>query len=207
MKTVDWYFDYLSPYSYLQSERLHELDALAQLNPIPVLFAGLLKHWGTKGPAELATKRRFTIEHIAWLAFQRNVAIRCPSPFPFNPLPLLRLSNVLGNSRPAVLTIFRWVWQGGHSPVDAAAFSQLLRELGVAAGRLEDPAIKERVRADTDAAIARGVFGIPTAIVDDRLFWGDDATGMLFAYLRGDPFFESEPFLAAEKMAPGVGRR
>ena len=73
MRTADWYFDFISPYSYLQCERLLELPVAIRARPL--VFAGLLGHWGQKGPAEMPTKRRFTYEQIVWLARRDAIAV------------------------------------------------------------------------------------------------------------------------------------
>jgi 2-hydroxychromene-2-carboxylate isomerase len=203
---VRWYFDLVSPYSYLQWQRLPQLEALADVEPIPVLFAGLLSHWGTKGPAEVAPKRTFTFQHVAWLAHARGLQLRVPAPFPFNPLPLLRLAIARGNERPVIARIFDWVWRDGHTPADAAALAALLAELGITRGALDETAVKARLRANTEAAIAQGVFGVPTALVGGDLFWGQDATDMLLARLSGDPFFDSAPYRTAARVAVGAQR-
>src|SRR5204862_8070568 len=95
--SVDWYFDFVSPYSYIC---LHRLPALG--TPVthkPVLFAGLLEHWGQKGPAEIAPKRRWTYRWCAWWAQERDIAFRFPAAHPFNPLQHLSLALACG-SRP-----------------------------------------------------------------------------------------------------------
>jgi len=89
---VDWYYDVISPYAYLQ---VHDLGALAERCEIslkPVLFAGLLNHWGQLGPAEIIPKRLFTFRHVKWLAEQRGLSVKMPGAHPFNPLKLLRLA-------------------------------------------------------------------------------------------------------------------
>ncbi len=204
---VRWYFDFLSPYSYLQSLRLPEIDALADVEAVPVLFAGLLSHWGTKGPAEVPPKRTFTFQHVAWLAHVRGVQMLLPAPFPFNPLPLLRLALAKQCERAAIARIFDWVWREGHSPIDAAALVALLAELGVDRAALESAEVKAQLRVNTEGAIAAGVFGVPTTAVGDSLFWGQDATEMLLARLRGDPFFDSAAYRGATQLAPGVQRK
>ena len=75
MKTADWYFDFISPFAYLQSESLGRLDGKLAIRPVPALFAGLLKHWGQKGPAEMAPKRRFTYRQVQWLAERNGIAL------------------------------------------------------------------------------------------------------------------------------------
>ena len=95
MKTARWYFDFISPYSYLQHTVLTRFEGLVQIEPVPILFAGLLEHHGQKGPAEIAGKRTFTYEHVAWLAERNGIALRFPASHPFNPLPLLRQAHDL----------------------------------------------------------------------------------------------------------------
>jgi 2-hydroxychromene-2-carboxylate isomerase len=78
MKTLNWYFDFISPYAYLQSTRLDDFAQHAVVRCHPVLFAGLLAHHGHKGPAEIASKRTFTYEHVAWLAKRNGIALTFP---------------------------------------------------------------------------------------------------------------------------------
>ncbi|WP_170942314.1 DsbA family protein, partial [Noviherbaspirillum denitrificans] len=97
MKKLDWYFDFISPFSYLQSELLHTLPDDVEITFRPVLFAGLLAHWDNKGPAEIVPKRTWTFEHCAWLAYENGIPMTMPAHHPFNPLPLLRLCIALGS--------------------------------------------------------------------------------------------------------------
>ena len=207
MKQLDWYFDFISPYSYLQSEILDRIAAQAQTRMRPVLFAGLLDHWGHVGPAELAPKRLWTFEHCVWLAERHGIAFKPPSMHPFNPLPLLRLSLVLGNRRDAVARLFRFVWQEGHTTAEPDAWKALLAELRVDEDALRSEAVKGALRDNGTAAIAAGVFGVPTAVVDGRAFWGFDSTDMLLDYLDGNPFFHSAAMQGAATLPAGPGRR
>jgi len=100
MKTLDWYFDFLSPFAYLSLGRVEQLSAKIDIRYRPVLFAGLLQHWGNKGPAELAPKRLWTYRWCTWRAARDGIAFRFPSAHPFNPLPYLRLSSRLAIHRP-----------------------------------------------------------------------------------------------------------
>jgi 2-hydroxychromene-2-carboxylate isomerase len=155
----------------------------------------------------VAPKRTFTFQHVAWLAHVRGVQMRLPTPFPFNPLPLLRLAIARKIERAAIARIFDWVWRDGHTPIESAALDALLAELDADRAALESAETKAQLRANTEAAIAAGVFGVPTAVVGESLFWGQDATEMLLARLRGDPFFDSTAYRAAAHLAPGVQRR
>ena len=206
MTKIDWYFDFISPFAYLQSELLHILPGDVQIDFKPVLFAALLTHWDNRGPAEIMPKRQWTYEHCAWLAHKHDIPLTMPAQHPFNPLPLLRLCIALGSTPEVVQRLFRWVWREGKLPSESDNFRQLLNELSVTPDMLDTPEVKQQLRSHGEQAIAAGVFGVPTAVVDNRCFWGVDATDMLQAYLRGDPFFRSEPFLRAGNVPQGVQR-
>ncbi len=207
MKTLNWYFDFISPYAYLQSTRIDDFAQHVLIRCHPVLFAGVLAHHGQKGPAEITPKRQFTYEHVAWLAERNGIEIRFPASHPFNPLPLLRLSMLLDNTMDVVARLFRYVWVGGHLPTDAEPWAALLAELEVGPEELDEPALKDAVRAATDAAIGIGVFGVPTSEIDGQLIWGYESTDMVMAKIAEDPFFQSAQFLAARQVGAGVQRK
>lgn len=186
MTKVDWYFDYVSPFSYLQWA--HQLPRLAdvEIELKPLLFAGLLKHWGHKGPAEITGKRRFTYRHVTWLAERLDVPFRMPGAHPFNPLPLLRLTLARDNDREIIDRLFGFVWREGNVPTDEAAWGRLAEELGVTDEELKDPAVKQRLLANGEEALERGVFGVPTIVANGEIFWGVDGFDFLLEYL-GDP--------------------
>jgi 2-hydroxychromene-2-carboxylate isomerase len=206
---VDWYFDFISPYAWLQAETLDRLPQDVMLACKPVLFAGLLEHWGQLGPAEIPPKRTFTYRYVVWRAHQLGLPACPPPSHPFNPLPLLRLAIVLGCERQKMLRLFRFVWSEGKLPDDAPAWRALIEELGVpdADARITAPEVKEQLRRNGEEAVARGVFGVPTLLVGGTLFWGADATDMAAGYLRGDPIFDSEQMRRAESLPPGKARR
>lgn len=208
MRTGDWYFDFISPFAYLQSEQLHRLAPYVQLRYRPVLFAGLLKHWGTKGPAEIVPKRQFTFEFAIWQAARMGIPFKMPPMHPFNPLALLRLATA-ADSRPEIVqAIFRFVWQDGRLPDTPLEWFELTSLLGLpnADAQISASRVKDDLRAATDSAIARGVFGVPTIIIDERLFWGFDATDMALDYLQGAPVFESVPFARVRDVPVGAER-
>jgi len=208
MKTARWYFDYISPYSYLQSAVLGRFDGLAAIEPHPVLFAALLNHHGQKGPAEIPSKKAQTFRQVTWLAHRHGIPLNLPAAHPFNPLPMLRLSIALGNDLEVVHALFRYVWVDGHLPGDADAWAALCRALGVDEPdeEIARPDVKDALRRSTEEAIAAGVFGVPTLVVDDQLFWGFDMTDAAVAYLRGDPLFESAVMRQAQSLPDGVHR-
>ena len=189
---ADWYFDFISPYAYLQLEAFDRLPDDLEVRLKPVLFAGLLGHWEHKGPAEIPAKRRQTYRYCHWLAGKRGIPFRTPERHPFNPLSLLRLALALDAEPSAVRTIFRHVWGAGRDGQDPESLRTLAEALGVGDldARIGDPAVKEQLHANTDEAISRGVFGVPTFAVDDEIFWGEDVTDMMLDYLEDPRLFQ-----------------
>ena len=89
---ADWYFDFVSPFAYLQSEQLASLAPRITVRYKPVLFAGILGAHGQLGPAEIPAKRAFTYRFVLWQAKRLGIPLKLPHEHPFNPLPLLRLA-------------------------------------------------------------------------------------------------------------------
>lgn len=204
---IDWYFDFISPYAYLQWQRLRREAPQLRLNPKPVLFAGLLGHYDHKGPAEITPKRSWTYAHCLWIARRHGIPMRLPSAHPFNPLPLLRLSLALGATDDIVDRLFNFVWREGLLPSDQSAWQDLLDELLVTQSDISTDAIKQALHDNCAQAIASGVFGVPTAVVDEKLFWGVDATDMLLGYVAGDTFFKSEGYALAHNLPTAAQRK
>ena len=204
---IDWYFDFVSPYSYLQCERLGSLPVAVR--PRPLVFAALLTHWGHKGPAEMPSKRTFIYRQVQWLAGREGVALRFPPRHPFNPIKALRLAVALGSTFEVVRGIYRHIWADGYDVDTDAGFAQLCSRLGIADGeaRVSDPAIKEQLRRNGEEAIAAGVFGVPTLAVEGELFWGYDATDMALDYLRDPVRFLSDEMKRLDTLPVGVSRK
>lgn len=213
MKHLQFWFDPVSPYAYLAFEHLPQaLEGISySVDYRPVLFAGLLKQWGQKGPAEIEPKRAWTFRQIAWLGHLHGIEIATPAQHPFNPLALLRLLIACAPdggtpNRRACEAVFRHVWIGGADANDATRLAALTQELAP----VRDPngeAVKQALKDQTAAALARGIFGVPTIEVDGRLFWGLDALPMLAASLRGDAWFDGPAWDAAGAPRAGVVRR
>ena len=84
---IDWYFDFISPFAFLQWHKLRRDASHVTVTPYPLLFAGLLSHWDNKGPVEIPPKRGWTYAHCLWIAKREGIALRLPSAHPFNPYP------------------------------------------------------------------------------------------------------------------------
>jgi 2-hydroxychromene-2-carboxylate isomerase len=207
MRTAYWHFDFVSPFAYICLHRLRELPPDVAVEYRPVLFAGLLNHWGQKGPAELPAKRRYTYRWSHWWAKSLGIPLRYPAAHPFNPLRHLRLAIACGSKPDAVRRIFASLWTSGADAADATRFSALCAELQVDPADLEGAAVKNALRHNTEAAIQRGVFGVPTFEVDGELFWGADSVDFLRAFLEDPGVVRGEEMQRLDALPTGAARR
>ena len=204
MRTATWYFDFVSPFAYIGLHRLKELPPDLQVEYRPVLFAGLLNHWGQKGPAELPTKRRYTYRWSHWSATRLGLPFRYPAAHPFNPLHHLRLSIACRSKPEAIRTIFDEVWTTGADASDAARFDALSKKLGIAEIGQD---VKDQLRKNTEQAAQRGVFGVPTIEVDGELFWGADSMEFLCAFLADPATLRNTEILRLDGLPVAAARR
>jgi len=203
-----WYFDCLSPYAALQLPEIIALEARLDIEYVPVLLAGILKHHGQLGPAEIVPKRRQIYRQCLWQARQDGRRFRFPPRHPFNPLALQRLLVALGPTSEQVRTAFDFVFGEGRDPSDAAEWAVLCARLGADAAdaRIADPAIKQRLADNTAQALADGVFGVPTLTVRGETFWGWDSTPMLRAFLDDPALFADAEMQRLDALPIGVQR-
>ena len=207
--SADWYFDLVSPFAYLQLEQLAERVPIERVRLRPVVLGALLEHWGTRGPAEIPAKRLQTYRSAQWRAEQLGLKFQMPPAHPFNPIKLLRLALVCDAEYACVREIFRFVWCHGRDASQPAHWAELLQRLGRpdADSRIEAADIKAQLRAHTDAAIARGVFGVPTLALDGELFWGEDTTAMLARAWHDPEWLHSGEWQRIATLPVGVQRR
>jgi 2-hydroxychromene-2-carboxylate isomerase len=218
--TVELYFDYLSPYAYLAHVELEERAARSEITLLlrPTLLAALLEHGGQLGPAEIPAKRRYIIKDAMRIAASRDLPLCFPRPHPFRPLTALRLSldEVSGEAQPRVVAaLWKHGWAEGGDMSDEGALAAALDRVGLDGSELvartgRDEA-KQALRRQTERAIERGVFGVPTMIASGELFWGSDRVDHALARLAGsDPLAERRAAQAVDEAiaAPlGVTRR
>ena len=211
MKTIHFYIDFISPYAWLGFDALpRALEGIShRVVHKPVLFAAMLKHHGQLGPAEIPSKRDWTYRQVLWLARQQGTPLQLPAMHPFNPLGLLRLATACDAdgtpSRNMCEKIFRHVWCHGQDAADPERLAALTAELAPAL----DPSsaqVKQALQKHAQEAIEQGVFGVPSWVVDGRVFWGQDALPMLRAYLLGDAWFDGPDWQAPALCGVGVKR-
>jgi len=193
---IRFYFDFVSPYAYVawfETLRVAR-EAGRAVQPTPVLFAGLLRAHGTLGPAEVPAKRAYVFKDAYRKAHRAGLGPLVPPPsHPFNPLVALRAVAAVDapeERERLVSALYRATWAGGGGIEGEARFIAVANDAGLngphLAVRAAEPATKDRLKANTDEAIARGIFGVPTSVVDDEIFWGVDAIPHLVDRLRGE---------------------
>ncbi|HVL35857.1 MAG TPA: 2-hydroxychromene-2-carboxylate isomerase [Burkholderiales bacterium] len=200
---IDWYFDFVSPYSYLALHRLEEFSHPVRYKP--VLFAALLDHWGNKGPAEIPAKRRWTYRWCTWWARELGIPFRFPAVHPFNPLPHLRLALACDSRSEPIKRIFEHLWTTGEDPADPRRFAALCQEISIPPKRLAEQ--KEALRRNTDEAAARGVFGVPSLVVEGEVFWGADALDFARAFLDDASVLHNPEMQRVDALPVGAARK
>ena len=205
-RELAWYFDFISPFSYLQWPRLQALQARHAITPVPIVFGAVLEARGHKGPAEIPHKREFTYRHALWQARRQGTPLRFPPRHPFNPLPALRLCIAAGAGAQATTAIFDWIWRDGREADSAAAIAPLAARLGVDPGAIAGDAVKAALRANTDAALAAGVFGVPTLAIGRDLFWGNDAHDFASAVLDDPALLDDDEMRRVLTLPIGIRR-
>lgn len=208
-------FDFISPYAWLGWTQVRALAARHHrpVEFVPVLFAGLLDAWGHKGPAEIPAKRVYIFKDALRRAHDLGVPLVPPPSHPFNPLLALRVASLPmpDDVRERLIDgLFRSAWATGEGITDPAVVSRIATAAGLDGARaLLDAAqdeAKTRVRVQTDAALALGVFGVPTVLVDGELFWGADAMPHLDRFLLGQDPIDPERMAKWSKIAPSSVR-
>jgi uncharacterized protein (TIGR00369 family) len=211
--TLDFYFDFVSPYAYLAWRRAPALLGEGSLRPVAVLLGPILEHHGQLGPAEIAPKRAFTIRDTARRAADAGVPLVWPVRHPFRSVAAARLVHAAREQeRPGLIdALFSASWGRGGDLEDPAVLGAAIAEAGLDAARLQAEGASGALRREVASAIARGVFGVPTMIDEEgELFFGDDQLSRVAAKRDGlDALDERRraEALAVEARPLGVARR
>jgi 2-hydroxychromene-2-carboxylate isomerase len=194
-RTLEFFFDYGSPYSYLADTQVEAIAARAgaALDRKPMLLGGVFKATGNVSPADFAPKSRWTSFDMALWARHYGVAFARNPYFPVNTLSLMRgaaaaqIDGLFDRYHPA---IFRAMWVEGRNLNDPAEVAAVLKGAGLDpahfGNRIASQDVKDRLKATTDEAVARGVFGAPTSFVGDRMFFGNDRLAFVESALKGE---------------------
>jgi 2-hydroxychromene-2-carboxylate isomerase len=210
-KTLRFYFDYISTNAYLAWLQMPIVTRRHGflLEPVPVLFAGLLEAHGTSGPAETPAKALWMWKNNLRKAALSGVSLNPPAFHPFNPLLALRVTSLASDydEHEALITrLFEAVWVRGEHVSEPEVVERAARDVGLDGAALvaeaSSDAAKARLRRQTDEAIARGVFGVPTMEANGEIFWGYDDLPYLETFLAGDDPLARTAFGKSDQYAP-----
>jgi 2-hydroxychromene-2-carboxylate isomerase len=203
MKELNFYFDYLSPFSYFAWLKLPQMaqDLDLKINYIPTALGPLLNHWGIKGPGEVQPKREFLLKQMLRYADNNKIEFTTPKTHPFNSIYALRLSlvEVAGIYQERVIeTIWKSGWQKRIDLGEPDDLQTALREAELPAEDLYEKSFSKEARLalknNIQEAIGKGVFGVPSFIYHDELFWGNDSLNELRLFIQGQDNLDRERF-------------
>lgn len=195
MKSLEFYFDYLSPYAYFAWNKIEKFAADHHVELIikPVVFGKLLDHWGQLGPAEIPPKRAWLTKYCMYYATTNNLPLKFPKSHPFNSLSALRasLKIVSGEHQAKLISeIFLAGWGESQDIGDIEVIANVATKIGLDGDEIKESInnieVKEALKNNTADAISKGVFGIPTMIFEGELFWGNDQFEYLSNLIKGN---------------------
>ena len=193
MSRVEFFYDFVSPYSYLASTQIEAVCARAgaDLAWRPFLLGAVMKATGNRPPAEIAAKAAYMLADLQRWAGHYGVPYRFPPVFPVNSLRALRAAYVAageGKIVPFTHAAYRAYWVEGRDLAADDVLRSILAEVGLDAAatlsRIGEQEIKDALRLATDEAVSRGAFGAPAIFVGDHLFFGNDRLDFVEAELK-----------------------
>jgi 2-hydroxychromene-2-carboxylate isomerase len=209
MTKAKWYFDFISPFAYLQFAQFPKLPSNLEITPVPAVFGAILQHWGQLGPAEIPTKRRFVYRFFQWNADQLGIPFTMPPMHPFNPIPALRLCTAAGAGIEHTQAVFNLIYGKGIQPDSPEGIQLIGDALDISNPEIsmQDPVVKDTLRANTAQATSDGVFGVPSFVINGEIFWGGDSTEMMLDFLENPELFETSEMKRISNMEMGLIRK
>jgi 2-hydroxychromene-2-carboxylate isomerase len=179
-KEIDFYFDFISPYTYLAYKKIQSLPKNIKINYKPILLGGLHNLEGIKAPAFIKSKLKHMINDCFLIAKKNNFEFKWNSRFPINTLNIMRgYFNVNTSNRDQYIkTMFDAYWKDDLDISKEEFLIPLLKQCKIDKDfffkTIKDPVIKDKLKDATKKAHKKEVFGAPTFIVNNKIFWGQD---------------------------------
>ena len=178
-KRIEFFYDYLSPFSYLADTQLSALAKRtgAEIAYRPILMGAIMKNVGNAGPLSIPSKAAYNIAEFQRWAKRYGVPAQFSPYFPFNTIRIVRgalAAQLVGRFAEFHSAAFRAIWEQAQDLSKEEALRRLLNEARIDPALIEGDDIKNRLRANVDEAVERGAFGAPTFFVNGEMFWGND---------------------------------
>jgi 2-hydroxychromene-2-carboxylate isomerase len=183
IKPFDFYFDFVSPYSYLAHKEIRKIESKAKIKIRykPVLLGGIHNLHGIKAPAFIPAKAKHMVRDCKLIAERNNIKFKFNSYFPIKSLNLMRgvlVAEEDNISNYYIDNIFNTVWQDGLNMNDEVIVQKILKNLNINPRtftlRTASSLIKDSLRKKTNEAYEKGIFGAPTFVSNNKIFWGQD---------------------------------
>ena len=192
-QTVSFLFDFISPYSYLASQRIDRDPTLHTLSwvDVPVVLGTMLSRRGVQGPGEIPIRRRRQLEDVLLLCRHFGFPFEGPPTHPFNSIYALRSVVAIEDlrvRRAFVQACFEAAWARGQDLSDPTVVAACGTQVGLTIDPValaSEPALRRTLKENTAEALERGAWGVPTFLIDDLLFFGHDRLPLVASYLNG----------------------
>ena len=189
IKSFEFYFDFVSPYSFLAHKEIKKIEEAntIKIKYMPILLGGLHSLAGIKAPGFIPIKAKYMIKDCKLWAEKYNIVFKFNNYFPIKTLDLMRCVLVAEKknfSQNFINKIFDAIWKDGLNLNDNIIIEKLLKNLDINPKTFlmesVQPKIKDELRKRTDAAYQKGIFGAPSFIVNNKVFWGQDRLEFVF---------------------------
>ena len=183
IKSFDFFFDFISPYSYLAHKQIRNIEYQykIEINYMPILLDGLLNLAEIKTPAFIPSKAKFIIKDCKLYAEKLNIKFKFNSYFPIQSLNLMRgvlIAKKENNISLYIDKFFDACWKDGLNLNDQKIVDKILEDLNFDLEtfklKISEQKIKDELKKRTKDAFLRGVFGAPSFIINNKMFWGQD---------------------------------
>ncbi len=187
-KQIDFYFDVVSPYSYVASTLIENVAQRCNADLLwnPILLGGIFKAVGTpNAPGLTHAKKPYMLKDLQRLSRHYRIPLQMPADFPVRTVLVMRvLSGLPPEQIPlAAHTLFNAYWADNLDIADPEVVASLIGQEAVERAGIQE--VKDALFKNTEEAVKRGAFGAPTFFVEDEMFFGHDRLPLLESHLRG----------------------